>query len=119
MSTEWEEAKTIGFVAAWELEHHHVREYHNRLAISRYDNAVMSWEELQEVKNRIWGKLEFAVEVYPAQSYVVNAWNTRHLWRFAEGALEHAVRHACDHKEFVVARREENARRERSTHQDC
>jgi len=59
-----------------------VRIYDNRLAIARWDGEVMSWEELQGVKNEIWGEDTIAVEYYPQQDNVVNKRNTRHLWWF-------------------------------------
>lgn len=44
----------------------------------------ISWDTLQRVKNAIWGPEARAIEVYPAQSAVVNTLNERHLWRLGD-----------------------------------
>lgn len=44
----------------------------------------LTWDELQQIKNAV-GFSDFdAVEVYPAQSDVVNVANMRHLWIMTE-----------------------------------
>lgn len=108
----WNEAARRGLIAEWDLEHHHVREYENRLAISRNDGNRLTWEEVQAVKNQVWGKRILAIELYPDQDKVVNLRHTRHIWRLREGALEWAVRDACTHLEFVEALRRANGGRE-------
>jgi len=44
----------------------------------------ISWDDLQSVKNAIWGAEARAIEVYPRQSDVVNARPCRHLWRLGD-----------------------------------
>ncbi|MGR3468430.1 MAG: DUF7694 domain-containing protein [Shimia sp.] len=45
-----------------------------------HDGSV-TWDELQRVKNAVWGEGARAIEVYPAEMMVVNAASIRHLWR--------------------------------------
>jgi len=84
------ETRTIGST-------YKVRIYNNRLAIWRQDGQRLTWEELQEVKQMIWGNL-VAIEVYPSQADVVNKRHTRHLW-WSRG-LEDVVEKDCVHPEF-------------------
>jgi len=44
-------------------------------------NGTITWDQLQEIKNRVWGQKSRAIEVYPVQSDVVNNASMRHLWR--------------------------------------
>jgi hypothetical protein len=46
----------------------------------------ITWDQLQAVKNALWGEDARAIEVFPAASDVVNSGNFRHLWRL--GALD-------------------------------
>ena len=56
------------------------------LKVSRVDGeGGISWEELQEIKNLVLGEYVVAVEVYPAQSDVVDELNMRHLWVLNSG----------------------------------
>jgi len=49
-----------------------------------HDGAI-TWDELQDIKNRVWGHDARAIEVYPAFRNVVNNANIRHLWRLGAG----------------------------------
>lgn len=42
--------------------------------------ADITWDELQQIKNKIAGYEAYAVEVYPRQRDLVRAANMRHLW---------------------------------------
>ncbi|KPU84425.1 hypothetical protein JI58_03905 [Marinosulfonomonas sp. PRT-SC04] len=44
-------------------------------------DGEITWDDLQAVKNAVWGEDANAIEVYPAQSRLVNSLNCRHLWR--------------------------------------
>lgn len=51
------------------------------LSIKRLDKApVHDWRELQEIKNQIVGPEVEAVELYPAESRLVDTANQYHLW---------------------------------------
>jgi hypothetical protein len=52
------------------------------LVIQRHDGAEInaSWSQLQVIKNDLVGENIFMIEIYPAQSHVVNEANKRHLW---------------------------------------
>lgn len=93
----WQERAEIGLLRTQNLDRHFVRVYSDRLAIWRRDGQRMTWEELQTVKQEIWGDA-VAVEVYPAESDVVNLRHTRHLWHTPELAV--VVAAVCTHKEF-------------------
>ena len=41
----------------------------------------ITWDQLQTIKNSIWGEDARAIEVYPAQKDLVNSLDCRHLWR--------------------------------------
>ena len=57
----------------------------------------MSWEELQRVKEKLWGD-RVAIEVYPSEDAAVNLRHTRHLWW--SPTLEREVLAECQHPEF-------------------
>jgi hypothetical protein len=51
------------------------------LSIKRNDrNPVHDWRDLQRIKNEILGAEEEAVEIYPAESRLVDGANQYHLW---------------------------------------
>ena len=77
---------------------HLIREYPNRLAIWRKDGNRLTWEELQKVKNIVWGDDVIAIEVYPRQVDCINIKHTRHLWTSKE--IQETVRINCQHPEF-------------------
>lgn len=45
-------------------------------------NGAITWDELQYIKNAVWGEDAAAIEVYPSKADVVNGGNYRHLWRW-------------------------------------
>lgn len=45
-----------------------------------HDGSI-TWDQLQAIKCAVWGNEARAIEVYPAQSQIVNSKNIRHLWR--------------------------------------
>jgi len=47
-------------------------------------DGTITWDQLQELKNVAFGKEARAIEVYPAQSQLVNSAHWRHLWRLGE-----------------------------------
>lgn len=44
-------------------------------------DGTITWDQLQAIKNLVWGADARAIEVYPAQPSVVNNAPMRHLWR--------------------------------------
>ena len=84
------ETRTIGSIFM-------ARVYNDRLAIWRQDGNRLTWEEVQEVKQMIWGNL-VAVEVYPAEPDVINERHTRHVW--TSRAIRDVVNEECAHPEF-------------------
>ncbi len=52
--------------------------------VVRHDGSI-TWDQLQEVKNAVWGDDARAIEAYPPQGDVVNNGNMRHLWRLGDG----------------------------------
>ncbi len=55
------------------------------LSIKRIDKDVIrDWRELQEIKNLLVGEECEAVELFPAESRLVDTANQYHLWCFAE-----------------------------------
>lgn len=53
--------------------------------VSVEHSGAISWEELQQVKNVVWGEQAVAVEIFPDQEKVVNSGNYRHLWKLGAG----------------------------------
>lgn len=49
-----------------------------------HDGSI-TWDQLQAVKNAVWGPEARAIEVYPRQGDLVNSGNWRHLWRLGGG----------------------------------
>lgn len=45
----------------------------------------MGWDELQRIKNHVWGESARAIEVFPVQGAVVDSGPFRHLWRLGRG----------------------------------
>jgi hypothetical protein len=97
---QYHEASPIGLIQVWAFGDYVVREYRNRLAISRDDTGRLTWEEVQFVKSLIWGSKTYAVEIYPPDADVVNTRHTRHIWRLPALA-ELQVRGSCTHEEFT------------------
>lgn len=65
-----------------------------------HDGSI-TWDDMQAIKNVVWGDETRAIEVYPRQSNVVNSGNFRHLWRLGEGdfcpdLLHHEVSNVLD-----------------------
>ena len=94
----WKEKVSLGLIEVIELKDHKVRRYENRIAIWRNDGRRLSWEEIQKVKQEVWGDA-LAIEVYPAECDVVNLRHTRHLWKGDE--ITNAVNKLCQHREFA------------------
>lgn len=97
-NSSWREKACVGLIETRTVGCHNIRVYANRLAIWRKDGQWLTWEELQAVKQAVWGD-RVAVEIYPAQGDVVNLRNTRHLWSTPE--LEAMVKRECVHVEFA------------------
>jgi hypothetical protein len=93
----WKDKAYQDLLEIVELELHKVRIYKDRIAIWRKDNERLTWEEIQEVKCKVWGD-RTAIEIYPSECDVVNLRHTRHLWWSPE--LENMVKKVCQHKEF-------------------
>lgn len=48
-------------------------------------DGTITWDQLQAIKNEVWGRDARAIEVYPRAGDVVNGGLFRHLWRLGEG----------------------------------
>lgn len=94
----WRQKAEQGLIRTVHCGSHIVREYPDRLAVWRKDGDRLTWEELQQVKQFLWGD-RIAIEVYPAEADVVNLRHTRHLWSTPE--IEIIVQHECRHPEFA------------------
>jgi len=59
----------------------------HHLSIKRLDKAaVHDWRDLQRIKNELCGPEREAVEIFPAESRLVDSANQYHLWVLPEGA---------------------------------
>jgi hypothetical protein len=60
----------------------------SHLRVSRRDGKDgIGWDELQSVKNEVFGEEATCVEVYPPEGEVVNDANIRHLWLVPPGTF--------------------------------
>lgn len=76
-----------------------VLEYADRIAIRSTDGeAITSWTHMQAIKEDIWPG-DFAVEIFPPQSQVIDMAPTRHLWRTDQIVSEAAVCSARLHRD--------------------
>lgn len=72
------------------------------LSIKRLDKEpIHDWRELQEIKNLIIGRENEAVELYPAESRLVDTANQYHLWVIKDPEIKfpfgfHEGRHIQD-----------------------
>lgn len=65
---------------AWPLMWH--------LSIKRRDKEVIhDWRAMQEIKNMIIGEENEAIEIYPAESRLVDCANQYHLWCFCDPSI--------------------------------
>lgn len=56
------------------------------LMVRRNDAApIRSWSDMQRIKNELMGDHRVAVEIYPAESDVVDQANMYHLWVYPDG----------------------------------
>lgn len=56
------------------------------LSIRRTDRgAAKDWRHFQQIKNQLCGPEREAVELYPAESRLIDTANQFHLWVFREG----------------------------------
>ena len=59
------------------------------LSIKRIDRKVIhDWRDLQEIKNRLVGRENEAIELYPAESRRVDTANQYHLWVLKDKGLQ-------------------------------
>jgi hypothetical protein len=59
------------------------------LSIKRTDQEpIHDWRELQEIKNMLVGRENEALEVYPAESRLVDTANQFHLWVFSDPKIK-------------------------------
>lgn len=101
----WRQKAEQGLIRTVHCSDHIVREYPDRLAIWRKDGERLTWEELQQAKQLLWGG-RIAIEVYPAEADVVNLRHTRHLW--STPLIESTVRRECQHAEFSGGRKSDD-----------
>lgn len=59
------------------------------LSIKRNDKEpIHDWRDLQEIKNKLIGTENEAVEIYPAESRLVDSANQYHLWAFKDPSIK-------------------------------
>lgn len=62
------------------------RDGFTHLSCKREDRyGIHDWRQLQQIKNEVCGEERWAVEVYPAESMVVDTSNEYHLWVLCPG----------------------------------
>jgi hypothetical protein len=53
---------------------------HNLGHLAVAHSGSITWDQLQGIKNSVWGAEARAIEVYPSNDSVVNNAQMRHLW---------------------------------------
>lgn len=71
-------------ITEWFVESHRVLVDETMGHLWVEHDGTLTWDELQKIKNEIWGSETKAIEVYPPQSLLVNNKTIRHLWRLGE-----------------------------------
>lgn len=73
------------------------------LSIRRADRqAIHDWRDLQRIKNELCGREREAIEIYPAESRLVDTSNQYHLWVLPRGMrvpFGYDEREVCDEEE--------------------
>lgn len=69
-------------------------------------DGTITWDQLQRIKDTVWGQEARAIEVYPRRGDLVNSGNFRHLWRlgdsdFAPDLLRHDMPNIFDDDNLV------------------
>lgn len=78
---------SMGPYVDWWNDYYFVRERNHHLVISNADESARhDWREFQRIKNEIWGPEVEAVELYPAESRLVDPSNAYYLWRNPKAA---------------------------------
>ncbi len=74
------------------------------LSVKRIDKqAFHDWREFQQIKNAICGAEREAVELYPAESRLVDTSNQYHLW-----VLPHGLKFPFGYNERLICTQSEN-----------
>lgn len=67
-------------------------------------DGTITWDQLQEIKNQVWGHETRAIEVYPAQVEVINNAPMRHLWRLGADDFCPDLLSRCEPKQTLERR---------------
>jgi hypothetical protein len=95
------------------------REGMMHLSIHRNDRApIGDWRVMQQIKNEVAGTDREAVEIYPAERYLIDTSNEYHLWVLPVGAgLPFGFKEGAVTSDQQVERY--NAAREEGLHKGC
>ena len=67
-------------------------------------DGTITWDQLQEIKNIVFGTTARAIEVYPAAADVVNNASIRHLWLLGNDDFAPDLLGRCDKKDTLENR---------------
>jgi hypothetical protein len=62
-------------------------EYQDENYIAVLHDGNITWDELWQIKNEIWGDDAEAIECYPSVKRTINNVNQRHLFRVKPGTM--------------------------------
>lgn len=75
----------LGPFVRWKCDRYFVtvreKPYHQLMIVNSDQSAHRDWRAYQRIKNHFWGKEAEAVEIYPAESCLVDPSNAYFLWR--------------------------------------
>jgi hypothetical protein len=79
----------MGAINVWENDTYRVEIVHRdpfiHLGVTRHDGAqCTNWRDFQHIKNELVGPENEAIELFPAESRLVDAANQYHLWVMAD-----------------------------------
>lgn len=82
----WLNSRYEVWIFEWAAEDNPIGFPMTQLSIKRRDKGVQrSWRELQRIKNELCGREREAVELFPADSRLMDSANQYHLWVLPEG----------------------------------
>ncbi len=60
-----------------------------RVMVQKHDDTpiLKHWQEMQNIKNEIFGKEVTAIEYYPSESQLINDHNIYWMWIYPDGVL--------------------------------
>jgi hypothetical protein len=90
------------------------------LSIKRHDRQpITDWRDKQDIKNQLCGAESEGVELYPAESRVVDTANQFHLWVFVGGKIDLGFPHGAKTNDTIGLSQQRPRTEERTPEQQA